>query len=877
MYGLTFRESVRAARKRLEEERASIRAQHDSGSPGIQVCNRLASLLDEVLVGLFAASRAELTSQDASALSEQVALVAHGGYGRNDVAPYSDVDLMILHHGQTGPALEHLAKRFLRDVFDSGLMLGQAVRTPKEACQLALHDASIATSLMESRLLVGSESLFRGFQEEFLNATQRRQRALIESIDKSRRDERSQFGETVYLLEPNIKRSRGGLRDIQLLRWIGFARYGVADPYELQLRGHLRQADERQIRQALEFLLRLRNELHFHAEKSNDVLERTEQMRIAELHGFKGTEGILPVEQFMSEYFRHTTGVRSVVSEFLASARPQSFVSSALGAFFGQQIEGDYRVTRNHIAATKRGLTKLRGSLREVLRLADIANLRDKRIAPATWQAVRDAMPNFSHEVDEETSRSFLSLLSQPSRLGELLHRLHDLGALEKIIPAFGHARCLLQFNAYHKYTVDEHCIRAVECATNFIADTGTLGRVYRRLRNKATLHLALLIHDLGKGYVEDHSEVGVRIAAETARLLRLPMREAEKLKFLVHKHLLMAHLAFRRDTSDPELVLRFAMEVGSPEVLDMLYVLTAADISAVGPDVWNSWKSEVLTSLHENTMRHLAGDAPDAESNERLQKQHAAIAKLLAADIDQNWYDRQVRALPPAYLITTPADAVAASLRDLHAIGPRDVRARGRYLPESGVIEYVVGTHEAITRGIFYKLTGALASTGLEILSAEIHTLADGLVFDRFYVHDPDFTSAPPPDRIDQVCRALEESLLSQKGDLPTFRKLWQSTSSRGAAIAELPTQVRVDNDFSERFTIIDVFTHDRMGLLHTISRTIFEAGLSVSVAKIGTYLDQVVDVFYVSDDSGAKLTDEAKIHELSAKLREAIESMST
>ena len=191
-----------------------------------------------------------------------------------------------------------------------------------------------------------------------------------------------------------------------------------------------------------------------------------------------------------------------------------------------------------------------------------------------------------------------------------MLHRLHELGVLEKIIPAFAHARCLLQFNEYHKYTVDEHCILAVERATEFAADRGPLGRVYRKIKQKRTLHLALLIHDLGKGFVEDHSEVGLRIADETAELLRLPLREAETLKFLVHKHLIMAHLAFRRDTSDDQVVVRFAVEVGSPEMLDMLLVLTAADIAAVGPGVWNDWKSEVLSICISRTMRHLAGDS---------------------------------------------------------------------------------------------------------------------------------------------------------------------------------------------------------------------------------------------------------------------------
>ena len=280
-----------------------------------------------------------------------------------------------------------------------------------------------------------------------------------------------------------------------------------------------------------------------------------------------------------------------------------------VGSIFSHQVEGDYRVTSQHIVATTGGLAKLQTDLSEVLRLCDLANLHDKRIAPATWEDRAKAAPRLNDEMSPELCKQFLSLLSQPYRLGELLRRLHELGVLEKIIPGFTHARCLLQFNEYHKYTVDEHCILAVERATDFMSDPGLLGRVYLGIKQKRTLHLALLIHDLGKGFVEDHSEVGLRIAEETAQRLRLPLRETETLKFLVHKHLAMSHLAFWRDTSDDQVIVRFAVDVGSPEVLDMLFVLTAADFAAVGPGVWNSWKAEVLADLYQRTMQHLAGE----------------------------------------------------------------------------------------------------------------------------------------------------------------------------------------------------------------------------------------------------------------------------
>jgi [protein-PII] uridylyltransferase len=871
-----FRPSVLAAKERLSAARADIQKQHADGSPGIQVCTRLTTMLDDVVLDLYRAITAELPPPSGKTWEESIALVAHGGYGRQDVAPYSDVDLMLLHDPADEAAVAPLAQQLLRDVFDTGLSLGQSVRTVDQAVRLAKEDATVATSLMESRLLWGSERLMQAYSERFLRNTRARAAALIPIIEHSRRDERKQFGETIYLLEPNVKRSRGGLRDLQLLRWIGYVRYGVRGIKELQLQGQITTWEMLRLQQAFDFLLRLRNELHFHADKANDVLDRAEQIRIADWLHFRGREGILPVEEFMSEYFRHTQGVRSIVTEFVANSRPKNWFSRIMGAVFSHRIDGEYWVAREQISATRAGVVRLQTDLTEVLKLTDLANRSNTRIAPATWHAVRESVPKFSDQVSPATAQAFLSLLSAPAQLAPLLRRLHDLGALEKVIPAFKHARALLQFNEYHKYTVDEHCIRAVQCATEFANDTGPLGAAYRRIKQKRTLHLALLIHDLGKGFVEDHSIVGGRIAGEVGQQLGLPLRETETVKFLVLKHLVMAHLAMWRDTNDQQLILKFAVDVGSPEVLDMLYVLTAADISAVGPGVWNQWKAELLASLHHKAMLHLAGDTPTSEVGDRLTRRKSAIRAALGNVSDRGWFERLLESLPTNYLLGTPVESVAGEMRDLQSLGQGDVHASGRYQPDSHTVEFVVGTHEDVAPGIFHRLTGALSGQGLQILSAEIHTLVDGLVFDRFSVHDPDYADAPPVERIEKVTAALVRSLNKDAEPGPVYRKVWRATTGAGvAAVATAPAQVRIDNGTSEGFTIVDVFASDRMGLLHTITRTLFELNLSVGVAKIGTHLDQVVDVFYVTDSSGRKISEEHRIQEIRDRLLAAIEAL--
>ncbi len=852
-----------------------LKAEHQTGRSGVELCAAASDLRDEVLRGLYRVALQGLAADHAEMLRDRVALVAHGGYGRREVAPYSDVDLMILCEKGLIDRVAPLAERLLCDVFDTGLVLGHSVRTIDEACALACQDAQICTSLIESRLLVGGEALYRRYLHRFQSRIRGRAAALVGAIDKSRREERLQFGETVYLLEPNIKRSRGGLREIHLIRWIGDVSYGSTDLDELSARGALQADDAAAIRRANEFLLWLRNEMHFHAGKAGDVFSRSEQLRIAELKGYEAWAGMLPVELFMRDYFRHTDQLSHIATRFLAKARPSPPLETVGTALFSHRVEGGFRVGPSHLAATKRARQQLRGNLAAILRLVDLANLYNKPIDPDTWEVVRQEASRLPAEISEEALSHFWSLLGVPARLGELLRGLHEVGILEKFIPAFGHARGLLQFNQYHKYTVDEHSFRAVDQATDFLHDPGPFGQVYRKMASRNVLHLALLIHDLGKGYPQDHCEVGRVIAADTAQRLKLDPRDAETLKFLVHKHLIMNHLVFRRDTSDEQLVVRFAAEVGSPELLEQLYVLTAADLGAVGPGVWTGWKAEVVTDLYQRTMEHLAGEAAGIDLAEQLAKRRESIRLHLDHDGADPWYARQLAALPSGYLNATQPPQMAADLRLLKGLGKGQVEVHAAYQQDTGTVQFTVATSEDIAPGVFHRLTGALASQGLEILSAQINTLADGLVLDRFRVIDGDYAGQPPAERLEQINRALAESLTAPGGKPPAFRRKWKAGGQQRPVTAPAETRVHSDNSTSEAFTILDIFTADQPGLLYAISRTIFELGLSVGRAKIGTYLDQVADVFYVTDQAGHKVRDETRLDEIRRRLQEVIQGL--
>ena len=864
---------VLATRQLLADGRDKLRKQYEAGSPGIQLGFYLTDLLDQAVLQVFEALVEDHARR--AELLDGIALVAHSGYGRRDNAPYSDVDLMLLHAPKVTPMIPEVAGRLVQDLSDAGVDLGFSVRTPRQACQLSAQDPIICTALTESRFLTGNEHLFERFFEKFRKTFALRSGKLIKAIEQSRLEERRKYGETVYLLEPNVKRSRGGLRDIHLLRWVGFVAYGESLPRQLKQMGHLSASDHAKLRDARDFLLLLRHGLHFEAGNSQDVLTKPEQLRMAEQGDYSGDEGVLPVERFMQEYFRHTTSVRNIVSHFVAAAKWNSPGRMAIHNLFGRTIANDYLVGPRYVSARAGGRTRVKGDLVETLRLMDLSNRFDKRIDHDLWKVIRESMMETEIEsVSSQAASFFLSLLSEPARLGKLLRRLHELRVLDKLVPGWSHARCLLQFNDYHKYTVDEHSLRVVERATEFAQQNDLLGRAYREIKQKSTFHLALLIHDIGKGFVEDHSQVGKRLALPIGRHLNMSEKETDRLVFLVHRHLMLNHLAFRRDNSDQAILLEVASEIGSPENLRMLFVLSCADLAAVGPGVLNQWKLQVLSDLYERLMETLSGGTSPKDIENRWDPQRQELLKVAAGHPHAGWLRRQIQVLPPAYLQATSAATILDDLQRLQPLARGDATAWGRYHESPDVSEYSIAAHENVADGIFHRLAGAITSQGLQILSAEIHSLADDLFLDRFFVHDPDFQGPPPSSRFEQVSNQLVTSLHEDVYAPPTFRRLWQTQRDSSATLTTLPTQIRVDNSTSDRFTILDVFTHDRPGLLFAIAKSLHEQELSVQIAKIGTYIDQVVDVFYVTDQSGQKVDDEMRIAEIRSNIYHAIES---
>jgi len=868
-------EAVGAARNDLEVGRRQIGDMHARGLDALQVCGRLTSLIDRVVLRLYDAALDECPPGKADALRSRLSLVGLGSYGRRQSAPFSDVDLMVLHRGAVDPPLAALVRRLTSSIFDARLSLGHSVRTPAEAVHLARQDAVICSSLIDSRLVAGDRGVFQEFRESFAKAVRRRARAAALALHEARSKERQQYGESLYLLEPHIKRSRGGLRDLHLVQWLGFVEHGESDPDRLHLIGAMSKYDYRRLLTAREHLLRLRNEMHFHAQAAKDGLDRAEQVRLAAWLGCAPRDGLLPVEHFMREYFRHTNHLAQMADrrEAMLRAEPRT-VSRLLAPVLSRNVTGDYRVSGRSITATAQGRAKLGGDPDEVLRLVDLAIKTGKLLDQATWSMLMLAAPECPEELSPQAAERFRHVLANAPLLGKTLSLLHQLGYLEKFVPAVRRARCLLQFNQYHKYTVDEHCLRAVQQAADFSPRDDALGEAVRQVANRRVLHLALLVHDLGKGGEEDHSVVGARIARETAQRLRLPAAEADDLEFLVRRHLAMSHLAFRRDLSDPRVVEQFAEQVGTAERLRMLFVLSCADLAAVGPGVLTRWKVEVLADLYRRTLALL--EASPGREAERASAQTARVLDSLGpGQANDPWFRSRLAALPPTFLLALEPAEIARTLMAFRALAPRQATAWGRYNAEARTVEFVAGIETGVGRGAFSSMAGALTARGLQILSADNFVLPDELLVLHYVAIDPDSPAGAAADRLDEISQALAASVESAQP--PKFRRVFgQERALAAVRLSQLPNLVRVDNDASDRATVVEVFTVDRSGLLYALARRLHDLELTIRHAKISTHIDQVVDVFYVTERDGRKIVDPQRIDGLQREMHLVIQAES-
>ncbi len=876
----------------LAWHRQAIKQRLLDGATAAEVMLALTEFVDGLVRDRYRSAMKQAGEGAQVAGAQHCCLVALGGYGQRELAPYSDIDIMFLYSEEAGEAAPALFREVLHHLWNLGFQVGHSMRTIQDCVELAGQDLTIRTSMMTARFLAGSPNLFQKFHRLYAKEVIGRGAGrFIEQKKEERQREYIKFGQTIYLLEPNVKKSKGGLRDYHLLRWAGMARFQASTLQDLADRSLLSRQDFLSATEARDFLWRVRAFLHVGAGRAQEILSFDEQVRLASLFGFEDRPNLLGVEQFMQQYYRHTVGLHETLIRFIDRCQAVTAKRRSSRALPSDLVDGYFSVTGRRLTVPSELRARMLDSPELLLRLFQMAGSRRLKIEADLVDEIHSHMDTVSSEAfrTPEASRVFLKILSGPGAVAATLEAMHRAHLLEKLIPVFATLRGLMQFNQYHKYTVDEHTLLAVAKAEALAMEPGIMGVVYQEIKRKDLLHLAILLHDLGKGRKEDHCEVGKAIAEETAARLGCDQQESRTLMFLVHRHLIMSHTAFRRDPYDEKVLVPFAQEVVTPEVLRMMLILTAADIAAVGPGVLTKWKESLLIELYLRTLRTISGEQDDKmagpNSLKRLTREVAQEFKTLVVG-GLGWIESQLDRFPLRYLHGTPPKRIAAHLEAISRLQAGDALVEGIFNEEFGTCEFTVITHDTLTPGIFSKTAGVMAAQGLEIFDAQIITRNDGIVVNTFQASDPDFAGAPPVERLADTAETIVRVLKGAESvEQLRSRKIRLFSASQPSAERHV-SEVLIDNKISDRFTVIDVFAADTQGLLYIITHAIFRLGLSVQSARISTRLDddiqqslrtggrhEVVDVFYVTDQQGGKIEDQARLEAIRSTIKQDVD----
>ncbi|MGR3494971.1 [protein-PII] uridylyltransferase [Citreimonas sp.] len=807
---------------------------------------------------------------------EQLAVVAVGGYGRGEMAPFSDVDLLFLTPYKITAWAESVIESMLYILWDLKLKVGHASRTVKDCLRLGAEDFTIRTALLETRFLAGREALadeldarlwsdlFEGTARDFIAAK------------LEERDARHVKQGERYMVEPNVKEGKGGLRDLQSLFWIAKYVHHADDPAELMRKGLFRLEEYETFVAAERFLWAVRCHLHLASGRANEQLTFDMQVEIAARMGYSDRRGRRAVELFMQDYFRHATSVGDLTRILLAALEAENTKDAPLILRILKRqprTKPGYRVERNRLAIVD-DAAFLSDKL-NMLRLFEEALRTGLLIHPDAMRLVKANLHLIDRELREsrEGRRIFLDLLLKHGNPERALRRMNELGVLAAFIPEFAPVVAMMQFNMYHHYTVDEHTIQCIRTLSEIEhgeleEELPVISRIVADGVNRKVMYVALLLHDIGKGQDEDHSVLGARIARTVAPRLGLKKADVATVEWLVRYHLLMSDMAQKRDIADPRTVRDFAKAVQTVERLDLLSVLTVCDIRGVGPGTWNNWKGALIRALYRQTRRALE-DGMEALNREN----RGAEAKRLLRERLAGWDAREIKTETTRHyepywqgLHVTAHEVFARLLRDITAdeigidIHPDEDRDATR-------VCFALQDHP----GIFSRLAGALALSGANVVDARTFTTKDGYATAAFWIQDED-GSPYDPHRLDRLRETIRKTLagevVARKAIEPKekFRKRERAFS--------VPTSITFDNDGSEIFTIIEVDTRDRRGLLYDLTRTLAAQNIYINSAVIATYGEQVVDTFYVKDMFGLKLHSAVKRDLIEKKLREAIEA---
>ncbi len=871
---------IQQRRAALAAMRNGVKERRQVGEGGVACCQWMSDQVDEFIRGIVA-QQLETRPQVSPG---SFAVLAVGGNGRRRPAPYSDIDLLFLMDTKQQTAAQGFLSTVVRDCWDAGAQPGSSIRTISDVVRFAGEDIQFATSLIETRVLCGNEKLAEtALQQVRSRVFKDRSEPMIERLVASRRDEWMTRGNSVNQLEPDLKRSPGGLRDLHLLRWVSFIRYRNPDPSQLQLKGDISKQELDDLLLADEYLSSLRTDLHCLTNQKQDVMTRELQLQLSEQRGFRSSNQLRPVEAFMQEYFSHTSRVAAVARRVAEVTHKPSILSRLRNAILPQKSAEGFLI----IDGTVQVPVARREALKDPLTVLDVfvsAAENRAKIPPELRKAIGQIALGLNEEPSRTATDRFRDILRFTDGLPDTLRAMYETGILEWLIPPFASIRNLMQFNQYHSFTVDEHTLKAMDEMTSFAHDESPVGSAYQGVRHRGTLHLAMLMHDVGKGLEGDHSIVGEQLCDKVAVRLQMAANKKTMLMFLVRYHLIMPDLAFRRDITDAVMLVDFARLVGAPELLRMLYVLTVADIKAVGPDVWSDWKGELLADLYNRAMQILSGRPYNHLERERLQMVRTAVRSSIVpigsnADPEawSKWADDELDSLPPFYLMTEQPDRIARDLDMIHQLNESEVKIEGEFDAETETVSYRVFAPGRFGHGSFHSIAGILSGLRMNILAAQVCTTSNGVVIAYFRVTDNDFTGPVPQSRIEDVAVAIGDVLTARKKVESIFRRSGIYRFNRiNPVIVRQEPKVGIDNDCSERFTVVDVFATDTQGLLYTLAQTLFNFGLTVHLARIATNIDQVVDVFYVVDEHHRKVENPELLEKLKSSLLQEIRLLS-
>ncbi len=859
----------------LEAGRAEIAkrlAEHPGR--GLEITAAGAFLTDQLLRLLWDFTVERLHRNSNPTTSERMTLIAVGGYGRGEMAPHSDIDIGFLTPWKVTGWCEQVIESMLYSLWDMGLKVGHSSRSLDEMVRQAKADVTVRTALLEGRYVWGDVPLYDEAAARFKAEVQADTARAFIAQKLAERDQRhKRMGDSRYVVEPNVKEGKGGLRDLHTLFWIGKYAYNVREPAELVEAGLLTKLEFRQFHRAENFLWAVRCHLHAITDRAEDRLTFDLQREIAERMRYSDRPGKSKVERFMHFYFLQAKIVGDLTGVFLAHL-DEKF--AARGSRFGfptlwkrpRKLKGFTldrgRITIPHDKFFEEDAVRL-------IELFQLADLHGLEIHPTAMRAAsRDAKLVDDVRTDPRANALFLDVLTSPRDPETVLRWMNEAGVFGRFVPDFGRVVAQMQFDMYHHYTVDEHSIRAIGLLNQI--EKGELKEdhplssgIFEQVVSRRVLFLAVLLHDIAKGRGGDHSVLGAEVAERLCPRLGLTPAETETVAWLVRWHLLMSATAFKRDLSDFKTILDFAGAVQSPERLRLLLLLTVVDIRAVGPGVWNSWKRQLLANLYEAAEEVLRLGHKQKGRGERVAAKQALLAEALG------WDEKRMAALkkrlPESYWVAEPLDVLERNARTIDAAGDSNLVVEAQVYPDRGAT--LVTVYASDHPGLFYRIAGAIHVAGGNIIDARIHTTRDGMALDNFLIQDPLGRPFDEAGRLQRIKLGIADAL-ANRAKLSERLKTRPLPRLRADAFTIEPN-VLIDNKASNRFTVIEVNARDRPALLHALAHALFQSKVTIHSAHVATYGERAVDTFYLTDLIGDKIESQSRLKTIERRLLDA------